>query len=77
MKGMMSSGIKGDNKRKEIHLLDVKHVYNTNNTSQPEVRNAATSDCYTNCESVVPLGHHLAVTGRRRIVGRVQTNPVR
>ncbi|GFW75235.1 hypothetical protein TNCV_4188901 [Trichonephila clavipes] len=31
MKGGMSNGNKRDNKRKEIHLLDVKFVYNTSN----------------------------------------------
>ncbi|GFX35091.1 transposable element Tc3 transposase [Trichonephila clavipes] len=40
--------MKRGNKREEIHLLDVKHVYHTNNASQFDVRNATVSDCHRN-----------------------------
>ncbi|GFX15652.1 hypothetical protein TNCV_2131381 [Trichonephila clavipes] len=41
----MWSGMKRDNKRQELHVLDVKHVYNKNNTSQFDIRTTTTSDC--------------------------------
>ncbi|GFW39429.1 hypothetical protein TNCV_1834121 [Trichonephila clavipes] len=35
------------------HVFDVKHVYDTNNASQLDVKNA-TSDCHRNCSKLRP-----------------------
>ncbi|GFX93447.1 hypothetical protein TNCV_1093871 [Trichonephila clavipes] len=56
-------------------FIDAIQVYNTNNTSQLDVRNATTSDIHGNSTKLLShIGHNTADTNVRRIVRRVHTN---
>ncbi|GFT98446.1 hypothetical protein TNCV_4625801 [Trichonephila clavipes] len=41
-----------------MHLLEIKQVYNTNNASQLDARNARTSDYHRNCLKLRPHSRH-------------------
>ncbi|GFX72758.1 hypothetical protein TNCV_4063531 [Trichonephila clavipes] len=60
----MSIGMKSDNKRSELHSLEVKHVYNLDNIML--------SDCHGNCLSFGRVDHSTTDIVGRRIVGCIR-----